>query len=143
MKIEVTPFRAGDLDDLAIQSAQADMFHHMTREQMRAFEPLESWTTRIDDRVLLVGGLVPLWTDRAMLWSYVSKEAGEHFILLTAGVRRFIEASTYKRIEMYVDMEFRQGHRWAKVLGFKNETPVGMKAFFPNGHDAALYSRTR
>jgi hypothetical protein len=143
MKIEVTPFKARDLDDLAIQSAQEDMFRHMSAEQMRAFESLESWTTRIDDRVLLIGGLVPLWEGRAMLWSYVSKEAGAHFLLLTKGVRRFIDASTYKRIEMYVDMEFTQGHRWAKVLGFTNETPDGMKAFFPNGHDAALYARAR
>jgi len=143
MTLVVSAYRAQDMRELKIQSSQEDMFSALTDAQFATFEKLESWTARIDGEVMLVGGLLPVWDNRAMLWSYISQSAGGRMLTLTRGVRRLIDMSSYDRLECYVDMDFQPGHRWAQMLGFKNETPNGMAAFFPNGHSAAMYSRTR
>ena len=44
------------------------------------------------------------------------------------------------RLELIVDAEFVQGHRWTKLLGFKKES-VEMKKYMFNGNSAYMYAR--
>jgi hypothetical protein len=50
-----------------------------------------------------------------------------------------MELHPYKRIETSVATDFEQGHRWAQMLGFKNEGT--MRCFTPQGMDCDLYAR--
>ena len=43
---------------------------------------------------------------------------------------------------MTVLKDFKQGHRWAKILGFELETPT-LRAYGPAGEDHAGYVRIR
>jgi hypothetical protein len=55
---------------------------------------------------------------------------------------RVLEARKTKRTEMWVDANYPQGHRWARLLGFKNETEqTHMQSFMPDGRDYDLYAR--
>lgn len=140
MNVTVEPFKAEHVAEMTVQSAQGADVLGVSREMLQAFETTDAWTTRVDGKVVLVGGLVEVWAGRAILWSYVASDAGRYMTRLTRGVLRFIEASGHKRIEAYVDTGFAAGARWAHMLGFHMET-ARMAAFFPDGRDAALFAR--
>lgn len=140
--LTVEPFKAEHVDEMVVQDAQRADWQGVTQDMLRAFEQTDAWTARVDGEVVLVGGLVELWAGRAALWSYVAAGAGPHMVLLTKGVRRFIDGSAHRRIEMYVDAGFAAAHRWARALGFQMEAEH-MAAFFPDGRGAALYGRIR
>jgi len=55
-------------------------------------------------------------------------------------VKRFLDGCYLHRIEMTVDCDFPQGHRWAKMLGFTMEAER-MRGYRPDGGDCALYAR--
>jgi hypothetical protein len=44
------------------------------------------------------------------------------------------------RLELTVRFDFDEGHRWAKMLGFKVETPV-MPFYGPEGEPHSMYVR--
>lgn len=139
-------------------------FAHMTKADADAFEPQpfqaqiskdertqyllkmaeegEVWSFFAGDKLIGIGGLEEIWPTRASVWMLVSADAGRHMTALTRYLRGFIDAHDYKRVEMYVDANFRPGWRWASLLGFTCETPTApMKGFMPNGNDAYLYAR--
>jgi hypothetical protein len=142
MNLIVEPFKAEHLARMRVQEAQLMEAASLSPAMLRALEATDAWATLIDGEVLLVGGLAEMWAGRAVLWSYVSANAGPHMVRLTKGVRRLLDASGFARVEVYVDADFEAGHRWAQALGFRLEAKI-MTAFFPDGRDAALYGRVR
>jgi hypothetical protein len=140
--LTVEPFKAAHVAEMAVQPAQRADWENVTPDMLRAFEQTDAWTVRVEGEVVLVGGLVEVWAGRATLWSYVAAGAGPHMVRLTKGVRRFIDGSAHRRIEMYVDVGFAAAHRWARALGFQMEAER-MASFFPDGRNAALYGRIR
>lgn len=142
MKVTVEPFKAEHVAELTVQDAQRADWAGVSREGLASFEQTDAWTTRVDGKVILVGGLIEVWAGRAILWSYVAADAGKYMARITRGVLRFMEASGHRRIEMYVDANFAAGVRWAQLLGFHREAPK-MAGFFPDGRDAILFARVR
>lgn len=102
----------------------------------------EAYTALADDgRVMAICGAMPLWANRVHLWAFLATDSGPHMLGITRGVRRFLEASDYARVEAEVSEGFDAGHRWVRMLGFQCETPNGMAAFFPGGVRGYLYSK--
>ncbi len=91
-------------------------------------------------RVLLCAGLIHHWAGRAEGWAIFDKDMKKEFLAVHKKVLRFLEISPFKRIEAIVTIEFKQGHRWAKLLGFQVEGPR-LRHYFENGKDAVLYAR--
>jgi RimJ/RimL family protein N-acetyltransferase len=56
-------------------------------------------------------------------------------------VVEFLDNAPYRRIEATVDVGFKQGHRWIKMLGFELEGY--MRAYRPDGADMLLYARVK
>lgn len=96
-----------------------------------------------DGTVLCVGGVVldPAWPHRGVVWSLVSAHAGPHMLNLTRAVRAWLDQVPVRRFELYVDAQFPQGARWARLLGFQLETPEPMRHFLPNGNGAYMFGR--
>lgn len=102
-----------------------------------------SWAVVAEEGVVCLAGVQPQWGGRAVAWALLSASASRHMLGLTRAAKRYFDGLDYGRIEMYVDAEFAEGCRWARLLGFTNETPGGMAKFLPNGNRAFMYGRAR
>jgi len=100
-----------------------------------------AWTVEHDEVVIGIGGLSPQWENRAIVWALLAADIGPHFPAIHRSVRKFLVHAPYRRIEAHVDVGFKQGVRWMKMLGFECE--AYMKAFRPDGADMLLFARVR
>ena len=139
--MQVRPFKPDDLRQIDIQPAQRGHVSYLTDEMLEAMAGLDAFTALVNDRPVMIGGLVHFWPGRAMAWSYLSASAGRHLAALTRATRRFLDLQVVRRLEMYVDDEFEAGHRWARLLGFNLEAKL--EAFRPDGGDQCMYVRIR
>lgn len=139
--MKVVPFKAQHLFLIDTQEAQAHFARYVTVEQAEALEKEASFACVKDGKVLGAFGVFEIWPNRYQAWSHLDKAIGKNFIVLHRAVERLL--NTYKgRVEANVDIEFTEGHRWMRMLGFKMETPR-MEAFRPDGGDSAMYVRIK
>lgn len=143
--IYTVPFQARHFKALKIQSAQTELLHLLSEEAVRAWEGPYATTVMRDGTPVLIAGVLPIWEERAYLWSFLSDDItpGE-FVAVHRATKRSIDGLPYRRVEAAVEVSFEQGHRWVKALGFECETPdTVMKAFMPNGGDCKLYAKVK
>lgn len=139
----VRPWIKGDTDKLVIQDAQeyirsiVNMDYDFTELSKAGL----AWTGEVDGDIMIISGLMPMWENRAIAWALVSKDAGKCFTSIHKAVNNFLIYAPYRRIEANVDVGFKAGHKWIKMLGFEIEGL--MKAYRPDGKDMFLYSRVR
>ena len=100
-----------------------------------------AWTAEHEGVVLAVAGVEPQWENRATAFALLSDDSGPHFPAIHSAVVEFLDNAPYRRIEATVDVGFKQGHRWIKMLGFELEGY--MKAYRPDGADMLLYARVK
>lgn len=136
----VVPFRAEHFWAMDVQPSQAYVRDYVTPDQITALEQQNSFTAMDGDKPLMCFGWVPLYATRASLWALISASAGPHFVGLTRIGKNLANSLTFKRLEFEVDCEFEQGHRWAKMLGFKLEAER-LRGFRMDGGDSAVYAR--
>lgn len=139
----VRPWKPGDSERVLLQPSQrysgdlADVSQDLT--------PLSdaglAWTVEAGNEVICCAGLLPQWSGRAVAWALVSQDAGAHFAAIHRAVKRFLDVSEFRRIEAHVDVDFPQGARWMKMLGFEFE--ARMRGFRPDGADMLLFARVR
>lgn len=141
--MHLIPYRHYHISSVELQSAQLDMTEIITPEYGRALEQAGPAYTIIDGKdILLCAGLAELWATRAQAWSLISRHAtGRKFYFIHRAVEKFLNEQPYLRVEMTVDSDFVNGHRWARLLGFEFEGH--MKKYTPNGKDCDLYARVR
>ena len=141
--MEVVPYRAEHMDRLDVQEAQQYLSVYLGPVLRKALEGAFSYTVLDGDEVLCCAGLVKQWTNRGLVWAYISNNIGpKRFSVLDRHVRRFLDVAPFDRIEATVDVRFEQGHRWVKSLGFTLEAPM-MHRYRPDGGDSSLYARVR
>lgn len=141
--MNIVQFEPKHLEELLLQPSQALMQPVLSNPDygrgLASAGP--AFTGIAEEGVIACMGLIPQWQDRAIAWGLISAEAGRHFVQITKAVFRTMELYPYRRIEASVLTQFEQGHRWAKLLGFKRECT--MKAYLPNGDDCDLYARVK
>lgn len=138
----VRPYEKGDENKFILQDAQ----NYMTDYLENAKENIEAlshqgyaWTVEHNDEILMVGGIIKMWEGRGQLWALVSKYAGAHMVGLHRVVLEHIAQYGFNRVEATVDVGFKEGVRWIKMLGFEFEGY--MKAYRPDGSDMLLFAR--
>jgi RimJ/RimL family protein N-acetyltransferase len=77
---------------------------------------------------------------RVLAWGLIGRDAGAFMVAITRAVRRYLDLSDFRRIEAHIEHGFAAAHRWARLLGFTDETPAGMREFRP-GETYHLYAR--
>jgi hypothetical protein len=92
---------------------------------------------------IAAAGLYPLHPQRALAWALLSGQASQHLRPIVRQMNAVIATYPARRIEMTVEGGFEAGHRLARLLRFRCETPCGMPAFYPHGTDGFLYARTK
>lgn len=135
------PYKAEHLFAMDVQPAQAHMYAAMPESDAYALEQFETYSFLSDEgEPLLCFGFLPIWAGRAVIWAYVSAKAGTEFVRVHREAKAIIDSSRFRRLEAYVDVDFEQGHRWMRLLGFGKEVDK-MTAFLPDGNDATMYVR--
>jgi len=140
--MKIVPYKAEHLLAITAQEAQAYLREFITPEYAKSLENTLSFTALAGDRVVGCGGLAEIWKDRALLWSFLDRSAKEHLFAITKITRNFIDTAPYRRIEAETDCEFKEGHRWLQMLGFKMEAER-MKCVRVDGGDSALYAKVK
>lgn len=141
MRIE--PFKPEHLTELLLQPSQAVMQPVLAQQDygQMLYKAGPAYAAIIDDKVVACLGIIPQWEGRAIAWGLVGSEAGKAFYGIHKAVKKFLDLQDYRRIETAVSTDFEQGHRWAQLLGFKNEGT--MRAYTPDGRDCDLYARLK
>jgi len=93
-----------------------------------------------NDKVVGAAGMYDLGSGRWGLWALFGSDAGEHMLAVHRAARRFLDIQDHRRIEATVECDFKNGHRWIRMLGFTCEAKR-MKNYDPDGRDHALYAR--
>lgn len=89
-------------------------------------------------------GLIPYYPGRRYIaWAILSKDIGVRLLDVTREIKRLLDAHPAPRVEMHVLSDFKEGHKWAKLLGFHCETPDGMKKHSYFGKDEHIYARVK
>jgi len=110
-------------------------------DTLLVLEKQNSWTVVADGNPVACGGTLEQWPGRHIAWVYLNKETGAHMKFITRAVQKGM-AKLKGRIEMTVRADFAQGHRWARILGFRIENEPGiLRAFGPQGEDHVAYVR--
>jgi len=102
-----------------------------------------SYTIIHGNRVVFCGGVATVDVGRGLAWSVLSPNIGGYGLLaVTKFAKRLFNFVNHRRIEMDVDSDFEQGHRWARMLGFDLECER-RKSYTKQGKDAALYAMVK
>lgn len=85
-------------------------------------------------------GMQVQWEGRAVVWAVVGNDIRNwpafHNHVKTLMIEKAKELKI-NRLELSVLSDFKQGNRWARMLGFTKEAEL--KRFFPGGADANLW----
>jgi RimJ/RimL family protein N-acetyltransferase len=138
----VLPFKRDHLQQMVIQQRQQGLEHLLTDEIYALLANSPAYTAIDGDEILACAGVIEVAPGRAAAWAYISSDVGSRMKFVTKAVLRFLNIAQYRRIEMDVDCDFPQAHRWAKLLGFTLECER-RKSFTPDGRDCALYARVK
>jgi len=139
--MKIVDFEAKHLMSIKLQDAQR--YEGSCIDQVLADQIVGSYafTALEGDDVVGCGGIAELYTGRGLCWTYISQSAKpRNFLMVHRAVQAAIKNCPIKRLEMTVDCEFSQGHRWANQLGFTLETSR-MRHYRPDGGDCAMYVR--
>jgi hypothetical protein len=141
----VVPFISAHLEGFKAQDDQGLVNRYMISqdyiETIAEYGP--AYTGLVDGKAVIFAGMVCPHPHIGMLWAILSEDCRKHLLPATRRVLSFMEAYKHlPRLETAVKRDFKEGHRWAKMLGFVNETPeTGMRNFSEDGHTYDLYAR--
>lgn len=138
----VIPFKKEHIDRLVLQEKQKGLEHLQTGEMFRSLENEASYTVTDDEEVLCCAGVVAMTEGRCIAWAYLAEGLNHRMVYVTRAVKRYLKLAPFFRIEMHVDCDFDEAHRWAKMLGFEMECER-MRAFTPDKRDCALYAMVK
>jgi hypothetical protein len=138
--VNVIPFEPEHIQRLELQDAQQYMVSHICVEYLKALQAVgPSASAEVDGRIIASAGVAFQGFGMGVLWAFVAKDAGRHFVKLDRCVRRLLSITSLKRIEATTEVSFHQGCRWLELLGFENEGR--MRAYGPNGEDHYRFAR--
>ena len=140
------PFQPTHLGLLDLQESQVYLKPFIENWQLgkTLAAPARSWTVIHDGRVLGCGGVNDYWQGYGRCWAFLSNGVRvSHFLFIHRLVAWYFDEwfkrQTYHRIDATVDLKFKPGHQWMRLLGFK---PEGVMAGYNlDKSPAMLYAR--
>ena len=140
--MRVDKFQKAHLDAIILQERQKGLEYLHTDDLFLMLEGEDSYSVIEGEEVLCCAGVVKMNVGRGVAWAYLADNLNEKMVGVTRAVKRYLRIAPFHRIEMHVDCNFYEAHRWAKMLGFTMECER-MKAFTPDRRDCSLYAMVR
>lgn len=136
----VVPFKAHHYEWLRESNPTADGgAFDATRAVLEQLETQNSWTGVVDGSPVVCAGTYRQWPGRHVAWAYLGKSTGPHMLWITKQVLANLER-VQGRVELTVRQDFPLGQRWAKMLGFRVETPC-LEKYGPQGENHVGFVR--
>ena len=142
--IAVEPFHPADLEEIAVQSAQAAMLPRSERRWFadRAHALGPAWSARDRaGRLIFCGGLLVAHVGAATAWCVMAEAKGAALLAITRRIRALMAEASWRRVEMLTDPEFAEAGEWARLLGFTLEGV--RRASGADGRDELCWVRIR
>lgn len=136
---QIVPFRRWHMPWLLEQGSAEGTGMPYDVDTLMTLEKQNSWSAVIDGKPIACGGTLQHWPGRHQAWTYMTPHTSRHMRFITRAVESALEKVT-GRIELTVRADFPQGQRWAKMLGFKVETPC-LEDYGPQGEAHIGYVR--
>lgn len=125
-ELTVARFVPAHFAALELQDSQRYVRDHMPIERLiRLANGGPAYTGFVDGRVICCGGLREYDENRGVLWSFIGRDAGPHFVQLHRYVARFIETVDRAHIQATCRTGFAAGARWLELLGFTWSRSLG------------------
>ena len=137
MQRSIVPFRAWHFAWLGESIERSGPV--VSYDMLRQLEQQNSYTGIVDGDVVFCAGTVAQWPTRHTTWALLGAQAPQHTLWVTREVRAGLD-KVKGRIELTVRADFTRGQKWAKVLGFRVETPL-LEKYGPEGEDHIGYVR--
>lgn len=141
--IEIVPYESAHLDrlhDFGNQEAIVRPFVDRLKA-CRYEDKGPAFTGMVGGEVAGCAGLVEMTPYRAYVWAFMPEQTvKQRFVAIHREVSRFLAEQTYRRIDAHVALDDVEGHRWARMLGFRPE--VFCRAWaMPDGSAVTEYVR--
>jgi hypothetical protein len=140
--IHFVPFEAEHMRKIKLQPSQAAQQASINEAAMKTLEGDWSFTAFEGEKVVFCGGCIPMWNNRALMWCFMSLMRVSSLKQLVFEADRMQKNVPYQRLELTVEVDNKQAHQFARMIGFKLEAPC-MKKYGLNGVDEALYARIK
>jgi len=141
--IDVVPFIAGDIERVSEQPTMAPIGEYITHEQRKKLQHNRySYTVLSGKNVIACIGIVEHYENRGEAWAILADGCRKDFMGIHRAVLKFLKETQVKRIEAVVMKDFKEGHRWARLLGFELEAET-LRCYDQLGNDYSLYARVK
>jgi hypothetical protein len=134
------PFEAMHAERIRLQPRQRAMAGYATPDHYAKLAAMPAISVLDGDKVLLCAGVIEMWPGRRLCWALLAESIGHRMTACVRAIRRFIVELAVPRLEMDVEIDHAEGHRFARLLGFEVETPR-LRRYYPDGSDGTLYVR--
>ena len=141
--MNIIPFEVDHVVNIKVQPKQEFFRSSIKNPVLFAEAMLRSgpcYSGEEDGKIIFCAGYSDIWPGRSILWCLMSEDAKDHMMAITRTARRAFKLFPRRRVEITVDCDFIEAHRWARLLGFKMECER-MKGYDVDGRDCALYAR--
>lgn len=140
--LKCVPFQPEHAARIRLQPSQRDGAALIQAKDYKALARLPSITMLDGDEVLAFGGVITVWPGRAICWASLAESIGHRMTFVIRTVKEFLTAQNPGRLEMDVQVDHPEGHRFACLLGFVQE--IGrLRSYYPDGSDGALYAQVK
>lgn len=138
--LKLRPFLMVDLLDLEeADDVSAVKPTFTTKEAWDLMQAKYSYTVYADDGfVVACAGVHEFWEGYGLCWAFVSAKVKLYMPALVGVVRDFLDRAPFHRLEAAVDVDFKNGHRFIRALGFQREGL--MRKYTSDKRDHVLYS---
>lgn len=136
--VKAIPFKAEHARTMRIQPRQAAWRDSAPDVHFRALEARGAVTVVDGDEILMCGGSIEVWPGRKVVWALMAEGIKHRMTACARITRRFIEGQFTGRMELDVERDHPEGHRFARLIGFEKETDR-LKAFYTGGLDGTMY----
>lgn len=137
--MKIIDYKTEHLFELNVQPYQ--LSDEVTPEYAEWIGQYPCYTAIHDGKVVAVGGLVPMWPGRAVMYLRVSDGISYQWISLFRAAKKVIYQGLKEYHRLEAQSEFPESERWLQMLGFKYEGV--MRKYRPDGQDVKMWSIVR
>jgi len=134
------PLIPSDVNSLEVQPSQEFYKGHLTEDALSELggDNFSYWE---GDKVTAIVGMQLQWRGRAVVWALIGniKSWVKFHRAVNSLMEKYIRINDIIRLEMTTEVGFVESERWARMLGFKEESL--MPFYGPDGKDHKMMVR--
>ena len=135
-------FERDDLARIEVQEKQRPLVDKYDEDILARMEYFESYSFIDDDgEPMACAGIIPIWGNRAWVWSVLSEHAGKNMLRITRALNELLSMTPFNFIEVYVMSDHEEGLRWVSLLGFDVKMLGGVKGWMNDENMYDVYVR--